>query len=220
MHGHMSRWTVTCHDERSRVTIHGHVARFTVTCHDALSRVTMHGHTSRWTVTCHDERSRVTIHGHVSRFTVTCHDARSVVTIHGHVSRLTVTCHDSRSRVTMHGHMNVKDEIFCWPTTMQTQTILVFPCQQVTILYCKRYMLFNNNTNRTYCGIDTATVVTRTRYEITLHVGRCNGTKCFGTVSVFVTKNTSFNQYVSFAPYCIQGVTGGKDQTSGECSLC
>jgi hypothetical protein len=84
--------------------MYGHMLRWTVTCHDARSHVTMHGHMSR----C---RSHVMMHGHMSRCTKEiCHDARSHVTMHGHMSRRTVTCHDARSHVTTHGHMNVKKE--------------------------------------------------------------------------------------------------------------
>jgi len=31
------------HDARSHVTMHGHISRYTVTCHDARSHVTIHG---------------------------------------------------------------------------------------------------------------------------------------------------------------------------------
>jgi len=37
MHGHMTRYTVTCHDTRSHVTMHSHMSRYTATCHDAGS---------------------------------------------------------------------------------------------------------------------------------------------------------------------------------------
>jgi hypothetical protein len=47
----LSRYTATCHDARSHVTMHGHMSRCTVTCHDARPHVTMHGHMSRCTVT-------------------------------------------------------------------------------------------------------------------------------------------------------------------------
>jgi hypothetical protein len=134
--------------------MHGHMLRYTVTCYDAWSHVTMHGHMLRCTVTCYDARSHFTMYGHMLRCTVKCYDARSHVTMHGHMNlNFLLAILRTHLKNLASSHMSRRDRIetedVFWLMSVHCIRMASFllPLDVLGSIYTAQYTLLTKNLN-------------------------------------------------------------------------